>query len=191
MKKYKLFFDSAFNKLNMILLNKTNKIIASFSVPTYNNLTDIALEHLNNFLLENKIKNEQIEKFYVTIGPGSFTGVRVACIIAKTWCFANRDCSLHVIDSLKFQVPFNNGISVLDARGDKEYCCVYKNGVGIIQLLDNKTFEELCKINSDLPLYKDYSNVDIQYCLLNNLDNFVEISNIEELKPLYIKEPIN
>ncbi|WP_033159787.1 tRNA (adenosine(37)-N6)-threonylcarbamoyltransferase complex dimerization subunit type 1 TsaB [Mycoplasmoides alvi] len=190
MKKYKLFFDSSFKNLNLILLNKNNNIVNFFSIPTNNNLTDIALEYLNVFLNKNKVKREQIEKFYLTIGPGSFTGVRVGCILAKTWCYLNKNCSLNVIDSLRFQVPFANGISVLDARGNKEYCCVYKNNVGTIKILENTKFEEICKNNLDLPLYKNYSNVNISECLLNNLENFIEIDNIFELKPLYVKKSV-
>ncbi|WP_036448640.1 tRNA (adenosine(37)-N6)-threonylcarbamoyltransferase complex dimerization subunit type 1 TsaB [Mycoplasmoides pirum] len=189
MKKYKLFFDCCFNKLNLILLDKLNKVINFFSIPTNNNLTDISIEYLNEFLNNNHIKAHQIEKFYLTIGPGSFTGVRIGCIIGKTWCTLNENCKLYVINSLRLQVPHENGISVIDARGDKEYYALYKNNIGKVELITNEKFEIICKDNPDLPLYKNYENVDIVECLINNLNNFQEISNVSELEPIYIKDP--
>lgn len=193
MKKYKLFFDSAFNKLNLALIDKNNEIVDTFSILTNNNLTEIALEHLHEFLIKNKIKIKQIDSFYVTVGPGSFTGVRVGCIVAKTWCKLNEDCKLFAINSLRLQVPFldGDGISVLDARGNKEYYAVYKKGIGITKLTENTDFEKVCQENLDLPLYKNYENMDIFESLINNLDNFEQVKKIENLEPLYIKKPVS
>lgn len=190
MKKFKLFFDSSFNKLNIAILNKNNDLVDKLSILTHNNLTEIALEHLSSIMKKNKIKNKQIEAFYVTLGPGSFTGVRIGCIVSKTWCTIYKSCKLYTISSLRIQVPYTEGISVIDARGNKEYYSVIRNGICSLKLAENKDFEQICKANLDLPLYKNFENTNIFESFINNLDNFEIVEDIKIVSPIYIKPPV-
>jgi tRNA threonylcarbamoyl adenosine modification protein YeaZ len=77
-----LFIDSTQKKLNIALI-ENKQILDYYSINTNNNLTDVAVEKIMKLLKKNKIKKQQIDKIYLTIGPGSFTGVRVGCLIAK------------------------------------------------------------------------------------------------------------
>lgn len=190
MKKFKLFFDSSFNKLNIAILNKNNDLVDQLSILTHNNLTEITLEYLSDILKKNKIKNKQIEAFYVTLGPGSFTGVRIGCIVSKTWCTVNKACKLYTISSLRLQVPHREGISVIDARGNKEYYSVIRNGIYTLKMAENKDFEQICKSNLDLPLYKNFENTNIFESLLNNLENFELVEDVKSVSPIYIKPPV-
>jgi tRNA A37 threonylcarbamoyladenosine modification protein TsaB len=64
------------------LFEKT-KIYDKFSIETNNNLTDIVVELIEKLLKKNKIRKSDIKAIYLTLGPGSFTGVRVGTLIAK------------------------------------------------------------------------------------------------------------
>jgi tRNA A37 threonylcarbamoyladenosine modification protein TsaB len=76
-----LFIDTTQKKCNLAIFN--NKIIDYISILTNNNLTDLVIEEINKLLKKNKINIKNITSLYLTIGPGSFTGVRIGCIIAK------------------------------------------------------------------------------------------------------------
>ncbi|WP_240006433.1 tRNA (adenosine(37)-N6)-threonylcarbamoyltransferase complex dimerization subunit type 1 TsaB [Pseudaquidulcibacter saccharophilus] len=52
-------------------------------VPAPSNQAEILPQMLSDALLKTGIKNSDIEKIAVTIGPGSFTGVRVGLAFAK------------------------------------------------------------------------------------------------------------
>jgi tRNA threonylcarbamoyl adenosine modification protein YeaZ len=77
-----LFIDTTQKTCNLCLFEKT-KIYDKFSIETNNNLTDIVVELIEKLLKKNKIKRSDIKVIYLTVGPGSFTGVRVGTLIAK------------------------------------------------------------------------------------------------------------
>jgi tRNA threonylcarbamoyl adenosine modification protein YeaZ len=77
-----LFIDTSQTKCNLALFDE-GKIIESFSVPTLNNLTDMVVEEIDSLLSKNDIDKQSISRIYLTTGPGSFTGVRVGCLVAK------------------------------------------------------------------------------------------------------------
>ena len=49
---------------------------------------------------ESRLKPDQVELLAVSIGPGSFTGLRVGVVFAKTWCYATR-AKLTAVDTLQ------------------------------------------------------------------------------------------
>jgi tRNA threonylcarbamoyl adenosine modification protein YeaZ len=80
---FSLFIDTTQNYCNLAIL-KNEQIIAKHSIKTHNNLTDIVVEHIDSLISTAKLKQKDINKVLVVVGPGSFTGVRVGTIIAKT-----------------------------------------------------------------------------------------------------------
>lgn len=184
-----LFIDSTQKKLNIALI-ENKQILDYYSINTNNNLTDVAVEKIMKLLKKNKIKKQQIDKIYLTIGPGSFTGVRVGCLIAKAWSDIF-PIKIYTIDSLKLQVPYN-GISILDARGDKFYTGVFKESqrIGEYKILTMDEINKLSIVN-ELQIYKDYndnlSNIFDKVLIL--IDDFVE-TDASNLSPLYIKQPL-
>lgn len=82
-KKYKLFLDTAQDRCNIALFNE-DRLIDKYIEKTHNNMTDIVVERINALLEKNGTNKHDIEAMYITNGPGSFTGCRVAVIIAKT-----------------------------------------------------------------------------------------------------------
>jgi hypothetical protein len=80
--KFNLFIDVTQKKLNMAVFKTPDKL-KTLSIPTKNNLTDIAIEYIDCFLKVHRVNKEDIANIYLTSGPGSFTGVRVGCLLVK------------------------------------------------------------------------------------------------------------
>ena len=71
----------------------------------------------------------------ITLGPGSYTGERVALTIAKTLSVIS---SVHIktVERLRLMQGYKNVLSVIDARSQKVFVCAYENGDR--QLFQNK-----------------------------------------------------
>ena len=77
-KQVSLFIDTSQARCNLAIFDE-QKIIKKSSCLTHNNLTDMVVEKI-----EPLVKGYDVKNVYITIGPGSFTGQRVSCLIAKT-----------------------------------------------------------------------------------------------------------
>jgi tRNA threonylcarbamoyladenosine biosynthesis protein TsaB len=85
-------------------------------------------------------KSSQIKQVYISVGPGSFTGLRIAVTFAKTMHLAN-NCRIVAVDSLDVIASNVNdkherlGI-ILDAKRDQIFAATYelkKTDEGIMQ----------------------------------------------------------
>jgi tRNA A37 threonylcarbamoyladenosine modification protein TsaB len=80
---FNLFLDTTQDYCHIAIFDK-NRIISKVSIKTNNNLTDLVVEHIDQLIKKSKIKHKDINAIYILNGPGSFTGVKVNTIIAKT-----------------------------------------------------------------------------------------------------------
>jgi hypothetical protein len=78
-----LFIDCT-QKVCFLCLFQGEAIIKKKEIETNNNLTDVVIEHIKSMLKYCEVDKKDIKNFYVTTGPGSFTGTRVGTLIAKT-----------------------------------------------------------------------------------------------------------
>jgi tRNA A37 threonylcarbamoyladenosine modification protein TsaB len=96
------------------------------------------------------------------------------------------------MDSLKFQIPSNSGISILDARGNKNYVYVAQNNKTLVKptMVDNLDLEKITKKYKHLTIYKYFKDVNIFNNLTFHLNSFKLVKNINNLTPFYIKPAI-
>ena len=71
------------------------------------------------------------DEMVITIGPGSYTGVRVALTIAKT-LNATMNIKVKTVSSLKAMAGMKKAISILDARSHKLFLGIYNEGKVIV-----------------------------------------------------------
>ncbi|ATZ18951.1 tRNA N6-adenosine(37)-N6-threonylcarbamoyltransferase complex dimerization subunit TsaB [Williamsoniiplasma somnilux] len=184
-----LFIDTS-NWQLIYILEKDNKIIDSLNIQNLTKISDLAMSELKKFLKKNSLKIQEIENFYVTTGPGSYTGVRVGLTMVKTFLTLNYNYNVFTINSLKFQTEgAKSAISILDARGNKSYFAIYNETKTIISetVLSNLEIENLLKEHSDLPFFKDYKNLNYCNAFLNLKPFFIKAKKLKDLVPLYIK----
>lgn len=184
-KKANLFIDTSQASCNLAIFNN-DKIIKKSSCLTHNNLTDIVVEKIAKLSTGYEISN-----IYITNGPGSFTGQRVSCLIAKSWMIIKKT-NVYTIDTLTFQLKSLNGISIIDAKSNRSYVCVYKNTKCLLQpkIVLNTQLEQIKNKYKNLKIYENYKNINVFDNLLSLVNIFKKINTINEITPKYLKEVI-
>lgn len=184
-KKVNLFIDTAQSYCNLAIFDNA-KIIKKLSCLTHNNLTDLVVEKIAKL-----VKNYQINNIYITTGPGSFTGERVSCLIAKSWMLIKKT-NVFIIDSLTFQLKELNGISIIDAKSNRSYVCVYKNNKCLVKpkIVLNSELVKIKPKYKSLKIYENYEKVNVFENLLNLTNIFKKVNNFQDITPTYLKAAI-
>lgn len=158
--------------------------------------SEYAIVCLQELLQKHHLEILDFDEMVITIGPGSYTGVRVALTIAKTIA-ATSHIKIKTISSLKALAGMNQAIAVLDARSHKVFIGVYRQG----QTIETDHMIELDQVDDYIEKYKDYllvgdlnligqeeKTMDLaqQIFELSKYENYVE--DVDNLVPEYIKD---
>jgi len=194
---YSLLLDSANRDLN-VGLAKDNQIIDRISYQAWQRQSELMAVEVDAILKRNNISAKDIGEVVVTIGPGSYTGIRIALTIAKTLAFA-LDIKIYAVSSLISQkAPHQPTISVINARSNRSYVAIY-DGDGQV-LVEEKVWpnDELIawiKGNADFIVSGDAKYLGIDAYQPSVLDGMLEakkksvpVENILTLKPVYLKD---
>lgn len=89
------------------------------------------IESLLNLL---DLKASQIDLFAASIGPGSFTGLRIGIVTIKGMAYALKKpvCGVPTLDALAYSVNDFNGVicPMMDARNNQVYTAAYRKNNG-------------------------------------------------------------
>jgi tRNA threonylcarbamoyl adenosine modification protein YeaZ len=156
--------ESSSSNLSVALFTN-ERLIDKLLVPVKNELSEIIIPTIKNFLFKNSITFENVSLMTIGCGPGSFTGVRVLIAFAKGIKISNKSMKSIGINSLA-------GLAMSVIEEAKEKNCKY-----IIASIDTKRddiFVQLFEVNN---LDKDkipFSVMnDIQTIEIQNLDNYI------------------
>ena len=78
-----IVMDSA-NKYLVVAIYENQKCLASLQEEGNRKQSEYAIVYLQKLLQENHLKMSHFDEMVITIGPGYYTGVRVAITIEKT-----------------------------------------------------------------------------------------------------------
>lgn len=189
----RLFLDTS-NKFLYIAILEDTKVVYTHLQEGNNNHSETLVGVLENCFIEANTAVEDIKEIYVGRGPGSYTGVRVACTVAKVLAYT-KNIKLFSFSSLDLLLTTNmqEGIvlSKMDARRGFSYAKAFKvtNTVDVIM---DETYTETVKLDED---YKDAtvvtaesSNYDPTLILKFNL--FKEVSDIHNFVPTYLRSGV-
>lgn len=190
-----IVMDSA-NQFLVVALFEDGKCLDKIQEMGNRRQSEYAIVYLEKLLKAHHLQVLDFDEMVITIGPGSYTGVRVALTIAKTIA-ATTSIKIKTVSSLKAIAGMKSAISILDARSQKVFLGIYHEG---------KAIKEDCiipidQINHYLQLYPDFEVVgdtsiigkkekDIDLALqiyeLSQYEDYV--SDIDNLVPEYIKD---
>ena len=80
--EYYLLLDSSNTSLTVALANK-DSLIDEISYEAWQTQSEHMIPEINNLLNKHNVRRNDIIGVMVSIGPGSYTGVRIALTIAK------------------------------------------------------------------------------------------------------------
>jgi tRNA threonylcarbamoyl adenosine modification protein YeaZ len=165
-------------------------------------------------LKEANVTINDIEKFAVDIGPGSFTGIRVAIATLQGLLVSQPEKEVYTFLSSDFLCLsslikykndlLNKKLAVLKrARENAAYVTIYKNNTRIFgpEMVFFNNFEKILKdcilINKESIYFKEKYKLENEL-LISEIDNqsVIEVAmrgervRVEEIKPLYLQKPI-
>ena len=136
-----IFAITTTTKLAGLSLYEKDKLLGEIHVEMAKTHSTTILEQIDSLLKWTGKKLDEIENVIVSIGPGSFTGVRIAISVVKG-LFFGRNVNFYEVnelDALGFQAYYNleknSGnnenvkiYSLIDSRKEKVYYAVYEIG---------------------------------------------------------------
>ena len=113
-----ILLDSSNTSLTVGIANQ-DKVLESISYEAWQSQSEYMIPELDKLLSKYNVNYKDISSVVVSIGPGSYTGVRIAITIAKTIATAT-GCKLYGISSLRCQKDRKNpSICLINARSGR------------------------------------------------------------------------
>ena len=190
-----IFAITTTTRLAGLSLYEKDKLLGEIHVEMAKTHSTTILEQIDSLLKWTGKKLDEIENVIVSIGPGSFTGVRIAISVVKGLFFGrNVDFyEVNELDALGFQGYYNlktslgndedlKIYSLIDSRKEKIYCAGYEtSSENKLKLIKNyevtkldSVIEEIMENNKKVYLIGD-AVFNYKAKILDKLGNCVKI----------------
>jgi tRNA threonylcarbamoyladenosine biosynthesis protein TsaB len=120
-----------------VALATSNTIIAELTVQTRKTHSEQLMPHIEQLLTMGEVDKSQLEAIAVSIGPGSFTGLRIGLATAKAMAYALSIPLIGVptLEALAYGCPVPGAIlaPTLDAQKGNIYLAIYEWKQGELQ----------------------------------------------------------
>jgi N6-L-threonylcarbamoyladenine synthase/tRNA threonylcarbamoyladenosine biosynthesis protein TsaB len=83
-----LALESSTSAGSVALMDDSGKVLAQRATLIPNSHSEVLNQFVDDILKESALSLKDIDAFAVGLGPGSFTGIRVAANIGRTYCYA-------------------------------------------------------------------------------------------------------
>ena len=175
----KILADTSTNDF-LIALIQDDKCLDYVYIKQYLKKTDIFPCEFKKLLKKNNVKIQDIQEYYCTNGPGSFTGAKTAFIFLKTICII-QEKKLFLSNSLAFLAASQkqNQIIKVDAKSDLQYIAIFKRKLQLTNIM----LEPSCGIFTEFDIKDFLENIRIY------LSTFTNNKNIFDTNVYYVKNP--
>lgn len=193
-----LFIDTSYKILCVGVL-RNGCLIDKIQIVSEFNFSEKLIPIIDEMINKNNLKFSEINKIYVTVGPGSFTGIRIGVTVAKMMGFA-LNIGIIPLSSLEFmataKVDTKYIIPIIDARHGYVFGAIYDNkGNNILEDIYIPYDELVNKIDDDVT-YVSYDKFELQNLVLPDYDiekivfnhRNDKCLNCHEVKPNYLKK---
>lgn len=161
-----LFLDTCSLIIKIGLLNEKN-LIDYVEFENDNKLSEKLLPVMKNMLDKNGYKVNDLNRIYISVGPGSFTGIRIGVTVAKVIAWS-LNIDIIPISSLEVMASYDTDkkyvCSFIDARRGYVYAGIYNND------LSNYVSDKYIKFDT---LENDIKNIKDDILFVSESNNFV------------------
>ena len=111
------------------------KIIAKYESKSERSHSDMLVPAAGKLLKKARLKPKDIDLYAISIGPGSFTGLRIGVAFIKGMnLFANKPVvCVPTLDALAFGIEADVVCPVVDAKRQNVYTAIYKKGKRVLK----------------------------------------------------------
>ena len=193
---YTLLLDSSNTSL-AVGLAKDNVLLETIIYEAWQEQSEHMIPEIDKLLTKYQVKNEEILDVMVGIGPGSYTGVRIALTIAKTIAVA-LNVPVYPVSSLKILKSGNKpSICVINARSNRSYIGVFEGEKTLVsdQIMTNDEVKQYIAEHPDYVVCGASSYLGIKGYISNVLEEMLSLKNFITpmkdslwLKPVYLKD---
>lgn len=191
-----LLLDSSNTSLSVGIASE-GKLLDFTSYESWQTQSENMVPEIDKLLKKHDISRNDIKDIVCAIGPGSYTGVRIALTIAKTISLC-LDIPIYPVSSLRILKKDDKpSICVINARSERSYFGVYENNKVIVAdcIKTNDEVLAYIKEHPDYVLcgdarYLGFDKVDNNVCLQMTLlkDALEKLEDTLGLKPVYMKD---
>ncbi len=191
-----LLLDSSTTKLG-VALAKENGVFASVFYEAWQKQSELMIPEIKKLMEENHIANSDLDSIVVTIGPGSYTGTRIAVTIAKVMALVLNIPIYEVSSLAALKDGDNNSICLINARSGRSYFAVYQGTNSIIndKILTNDEVLSFIENHKDYVVCGDTKYLGIDGKQTNIFDQMLSFKQDEfkskdilGVKPVYLKD---
>jgi tRNA threonylcarbamoyladenosine biosynthesis protein TsaB len=146
------------------------------------------VDRIQMILKRNSVTIKDIDEIIVGVGPGSYTGIRIAVMVAKMIGFT-RKMPVRTVSSLYFMTSGYRGriAAMIDARRGNVFSCIHEEGN--ILLADGlRPYQELKSHLEELqaePVFIDEMHYDVS--IPDVIRHSVPVEDIHALEPNYLR----
>lgn len=192
---YTLILDSS--NIDLSVGIKGENLFDFISYEAWQCQSEYMVDEINKLLKKHHLSRNDLDSVIVTIGPGSYTGIRIALTIAKVTCLA-LNIPLYAVSSLHvLKCHDKPSICLLNARSKRSYIGVYQNEKCLLkdQILTN---DEVLNYIKEHPTYKvcgDTSYLGVDGYKSNVVEEMYSLKEFATkyddalgVKPIYLKD---
>lgn len=183
----KLFLDTAGEYFNIAII-ENNKVEFFESKKNNNDVVNEGLSYLHTFLNKHKISLKDIKGYYFTVGPGSFTGTKVALNIINSFNLVFPTFDFNYITNYDLLKNDQKRYVLIKLSKQKYYLHDFmkkgkRNRGKVIDVLETK--EDFNIVDG----YKEFGAKILEEKISNN--KFIKVENLMQINLLYANDFIN
>ena len=191
-----LLLDSSNTSLS-VGVESNGELLGYTSYEAWQVQSEHMIPEIEALLKKYSLSRKDITGVLTSIGPGSYTGVRISLTIAKVIALC-LDVPIYPVSSLRvLKDNYKPSICLINARSNRSYFGVYHNDKVLVSdtIKTNDEVLEYIKEHPDYSVcgnvsYLGFNNLDSNICLqMVSLLNVIKpCENALALKPVYLKD---